>query len=234
MERADGSLLPGVYKRSRFYLAQGPDWTWVLDPSSSCYPIAAYLAVRHHRARVGVPAFLKPVAISGALKGIGLDIVAPATQSLVADSTDDSNRGTAFGWLQLTPNFGSITGGFCSVLIAPATFMVIPGWRVAFDIAGIISMLIGELAFKIQVNPNEHRCRTCSMKPNYVSQGVTDLFPWSAMASTPVLLELTGFSHEKTLSSWRCLSLLVSLGAWLEEKWGISFLHVTQILGLGG
>ncbi|KAJ6939436.1 hypothetical protein NC651_005785 [Populus alba x Populus x berolinensis] len=178
--------------------------------------------------------FLKQVAVSRALNGIGLDIVAPATQSLVADSTDGSNRGTAFGWLQLTPNFGSITGGFCSVLIPPATFMGIPGWRVAFDIAGIISMLIGELAFKIQVNPNEQRCRTCSMKPNYVSQGVTDLFPWSAMASTPVLLELTGFSHEKTLSSRPFLSLLVSLGAWLEEKWGISFLHVTQILGLGG
>jgi MFS family permease len=83
------------------------------------------------------------VAVSRALNGFGLDIVAPAIQSLVADSTDGSNRDTAFGWLRLTSNFGSIIGGFCSVLIAPATFMGIPGRRVAFDIAGIISVCSG-------------------------------------------------------------------------------------------
>ena len=49
-------------------------------------------------------------------------LVSPAIQSLVADSTDDNNRGTAFGWLQLTGNLGSIIGGL-SVLIAPITFV---------------------------------------------------------------------------------------------------------------
>jgi len=44
-------------------------------------------------------AFLKQVAVSRALKGIGLAVVAQAIQSLVADSTDESNRGAAFGWL---------------------------------------------------------------------------------------------------------------------------------------
>ena len=63
------------------------------------------------------------MAISRALNGIGLVLVSPAIQSLVADSTDDNNRGTAFGWLQLTGNLGSIIGGLLSVLIAPITFM---------------------------------------------------------------------------------------------------------------
>ena len=49
-------------------------------------------------------------------------LVSPAIQSLVADSTDDNNRGTAFGWLQLTGNLGSIIGGL-SLLIAPITFV---------------------------------------------------------------------------------------------------------------
>ena len=62
------------------------------------------------------------MAISRALNGIGLALVSPAIQSLVADSTDDNNRGTAFGWLQLTGNLGSIIGGL-SLLIAPITFV---------------------------------------------------------------------------------------------------------------
>ncbi|KAK7856202.1 hypothetical protein CFP56_024518 [Quercus suber] len=66
------------------------------------------------------------VAISRALNGIGLALVSPAIQSLVADLTDDNNRGSAFGWLQLTGNLGSIIGGLLSVLIAPITFMGIP------------------------------------------------------------------------------------------------------------
>ncbi|PKI18333.1 hypothetical protein CRG98_049393, partial [Punica granatum] len=66
------------------------------------------------------------VAISRGLNGIGLAIVTPAIQSLIADSTDESNRGMAFGWLQLTGNIGSILGNLFSVLIASTTFMGIP------------------------------------------------------------------------------------------------------------
>jgi len=89
---------------------------------------------------------------------------------LLADSTDDSNRGAAFGWLQLTSNSGSIISGLCSVLIAPVTFMGIPGWRVAFHIVGIFSVLVGVLVYlsandphisdastKARVNPSGQR-----------------------------------------------------------------------------
>ncbi|CAN1338292.1 hypothetical protein LINPERPRIM_LOCUS37999, partial [Linum perenne] len=85
------------------------------------------------------------VAISRGLNGIGLAIVTPAILSLVADSTNDSNRGMAFGWLQLTATLGSIIGGLCSVLIASTTIMGIPGWRVAFHLVAIISVLVGIL-----------------------------------------------------------------------------------------
>ena len=85
------------------------------------------------------------MAVSRGLNGIGLAIVTLAIQSLVADSTDESNRGMAFGWLQLTGNFGSIIGGLCSVLIASTSFMGIPGWRIAFHLAGLISVIVGIL-----------------------------------------------------------------------------------------
>lgn len=84
------------------------------------------------------------VAISRALNGIGLAIVIPAIQSLVADSTDDSNRGIAFGWLQLTGNFGSILGGLFSVL-ASTSFLCIPGWKAALHLVAIIYVLVGVL-----------------------------------------------------------------------------------------
>lgn len=79
------------------------------------------------------------------MNGIGLALVAPAIQSLVADSTDDNNRGVAFGWLQTTGNLGSIIGGLCSIVIAPITFMGIPGWRIAFHLVGLISVVVGIL-----------------------------------------------------------------------------------------
>lgn len=74
------------------------------------------------------------MAVSRGLNGIGLAIVIPAIQSIVADSTDDSNRGLAFGWLQLTGNLGSTIGGLCAVLFATTSIMGIPGWRIAFHL----------------------------------------------------------------------------------------------------
>ena len=52
---------------------------------------------------------LTQIAISRGLNGIGLAIVTPAILSLVADSTHESNRGTAFGWLALTGGLGSLS-----------------------------------------------------------------------------------------------------------------------------
>lgn len=171
--------------------------------------------------------FVDKVAVSRALNGIGLAIVAPAIQSLVADSTDDSNRGMAFGWLQFTSNIGSIVGGLLALLIAPITFMGIPGWRVSFHLVGIISVVVGILVRLFANDPHfpdgslkgnsngeaagksfwmeaidlVHEAKTVMKIPSFqiiVAQGVTGSFPWSALSFTPMWLELTGFSHLQT------------------------------------
>ncbi|XP_054788167.1 uncharacterized protein LOC129294079 isoform X1 [Prosopis cineraria] len=245
MERADESLLPGVYKEVGAALHTDPTGLGSLTlfrsiVQSSCYPLAAYLALRHNRAHViALGAFLWAaatflvafsstffqVALSRALNGIGLALVAPAIQSLVADSTDDCNRGMAFGWLQLTSNLGSIVGGLFSVLIAPITFMGIPGWRVSFHIVGLISVIVGSLVYCFAKDPhfsgystsanNQIPIRTLwtevkelaqevksvlkiSSFQIIVAQGITGSFPWSALSFAPMWLELTGFSHDKT------------------------------------
>ncbi|KAH7520606.1 hypothetical protein FEM48_Zijuj08G0162900 [Ziziphus jujuba var. spinosa] len=244
MERADESLLPGVYKEVGVALHTDPTGLGSLTlfrsiVQSSCYPLAAYLAVRHNRAHViALGAFLwaaatflvafsstfLQLAISRGLNGIGLAIVTPAILSLVADSTDESNRGTAFGWLLLTGNLGGIIGGLCAVLIASTSFMGIPGWRLSFHLVGLISVIVGVL---VRVFANDPRCSDgdsrakdqiqrksfmsdmrCMINeaksvlriPSFqiiVAQGVSGSFPWSAMSFAAMWLELIGFSHGK-------------------------------------
>ncbi|KAI6692060.1 hypothetical protein NL676_019770 [Syzygium grande] len=245
MERADESLLPAVYKEVGAALHIDPTGlgsltTYRAIVQSACYPLAAYLATRHNRAHViALGAFLwaaatflvaisstfLQVAISRGLNGIGLAIVIPAVQSLVADSTDDSSRGMAFGWLQLTGNIGSIIGSLCSVLIASTSFLGIPGWRIAFHLVAIVSVVVGIL---VQLFANDPRnsddknlakdwnsltsfwselkdlvkeAKLVMRIPSFqiiVAQGMSGSFPGSALSFTAMWLELIGFTHKTT------------------------------------
>lgn len=188
------------------------------------------------------------MAISRGLNGIGLAIVTPAIQSLVADSTDDSNRGTAFGWLQLTGNLGSIIGGLISVLIASKSFMGIPGWRIAFHLVGLLSVFIGILVrlfandphyidrdgknknqadqskpFKEEVEDLIKEAKDVIKVPSFqilVAQGVSGSFPWSSLSFAPMWLELMGFSHETTAAIWTMFNVAGSLGGLFGGKMG--------------
>ncbi|KAK3226101.1 hypothetical protein Dsin_005963 [Dipteronia sinensis] len=249
MERADESLLPGVYEEVGVDLHTDPTGLGSLTlfrsiVQSLCHPLAAYLAMCHNRAYViALGAFLWAaatflvaisttffqVAVSRGLNGIGLAIVIPAIQSLVVDSTDESNRGMAFGWLQLTTNLGAIIGGFFSVLLTSTSFMGIPGWRVTFHLISIVSVMVGILV-RLFTNdlrfPNgddcsrakyqtQHKSFWLEMKdlikeakmvikiPSFqiiVAQGVFGTFPWSGLSFAPMWLELIGFSHKLTAS----------------------------------
>lgn len=188
------------------------------------------------------------VAISRALNGIGLAIVIPAIQSLVADSTDDSNRGIAFGWLQLTGNCGSIIGGLFSVLLASTSFLGIPGWRVAFHLVAIISVLVGVLvrlyandpryssgpcksensislmSYKSEVKELVHEAKYVVKIPTFqiiVFQGIAGSFPWSGLFSfAPMWLELIGFSHKKTAFLMSIFVIAESIGGLFGGKMG--------------
>ncbi|GKV25362.1 hypothetical protein SLEP1_g34811 [Rubroshorea leprosula] len=259
MERADESLLPGVYKEVGAALHTDPTGLGSLTlfrsiVQASCYPLAAYLAVHHNRAHViALGAFLWAaatflvaisttffqVAISRGLNGIGLAIVTPAIQSLIADSTDESNRGTAFGWLTLTGGIGSVIGGLFSVLIASTSFMGIAGWRLAFHVVGMLSVIIGILVRLFAIDPRlsgtengakenvPHQPFWSEVKelikeaksviriPTFqllIAQGVSGSFPWSALSFAPMWLELIGFSHEMTALLMTLFSVACSIG----------------------
>ncbi|KAH0727720.1 hypothetical protein KY285_003445 [Solanum tuberosum] len=260
MEMADETLLPGVYKEVGKDLRIDPAGLGSLSLYRSlvqclCYPLAAFLASRHNRANViALGAFLwsgatflvaisstfAEIAISRALNGIGLAIVTPAILSLVADSTDDTNRGTAFGWLSLTGGLGSIIGALMSVLIAETSFMGIPGWRISFHLVGIISVLVGLLVrlfakdprfldrdvnakdlptpepFQEQVRELLKEAKVVIKVPSFkiiVAQGVFGSFLGTSLSFTTMWLELVGFSHKTTALISSLFVVSLSCGA---------------------
>ncbi|KAJ1289471.1 hypothetical protein BS78_02G166700 [Paspalum vaginatum] len=188
------------------------------------------------------------VAIARGLNGIGLALVTPAIQSLVADCSDDNTRGTAFGWLQLTGNIGSIIGGLFSLMLASTTIMGIAGWRIAFHIVALISVLVGVLVGLFAVDPHFLHVKSgmpllrkspwAEMKDLVreakavvkissfqiiVAQGVTGSFPWSALSFAPMWLELMGYTHNKTGLLMITFALASSLGGLLGGKMGDHF-----------
>ena len=189
------------------------------------------------------------MAISRGLNGIGLAIAIPAIKSLVADSTDDSNRGMAFGWLALTGNIGSIIGGLFSVLLASTSFAGIPGWRIAFHLVAFISVIVGILVRLFANDPHfsksdskaTHQTPDKSMSfysgmkdlvkevqsvmriPTFqiiVAQGVPGAFFWSALSFAPLWLELIGFKHATTALLGTLFIVATSFGALFGGKIG--------------
>uniref|UniRef100_A0A0D9X7R1 Major facilitator superfamily (MFS) profile domain-containing protein n=1 Tax=Leersia perrieri TaxID=77586 RepID=A0A0D9X7R1_9ORYZ len=265
MERADEALLPAVYREVGEALHASPAGLGALTlcraaVQAACYPLAAYAAVRYDRARVvALGAFLwaaatflvavsdnfAQVAVARGMNGIGLALVTPAIQSLVADYSDDNSRGSAFGWLQLTGNFGSLIGGFFSIILASTRFMGIAGWRIAFHVVAIISVAVGILVHLFAVDPHymnlgDHKqhvrksawremkdlvveAKAVVKIPSFqiiVAQGITGSFPWSALSFAPMWLELMGFTHKGTGILMVTSAVASSLGGLLGGKMG--------------
>jgi len=267
MERADEALLPAVYKEVGAAIHATPTGLGSLTlfrsiVQAACYPLAAYMATRHNRAHVialgaflwaaatflvGISSTFLQVAISRGLNGIGLALVIPAIQSLVADSTDDETRGSAFGWLQFTGFFGSIFGGFFSIYLASTTIMGIAGWRIAFHLVALISMVVGFLVWHFAVDPHfasgtiltnkggTHRsaleeakdlikeAKAVMQVPSFqilVTQGVTGSFPWASLSFVPMWFELIGFSHAYTGFLMTLFSVATSIGGLFGGKMG--------------
>ncbi|KAI3985067.1 hypothetical protein MKX01_038674 [Papaver californicum] len=242
MERADESLLPGVYKEVGAALHTDPTGLGSLTLFRSivhtlCYPLAMYLAVRHNRTHVialgaflwaaatflvGFSSTFFQVAVSRGLNGIGLAMVIPAIQSLVADSTEDHNRSST-------------------------SFMGVAGWRISFHVVAIVSIIVGILVRyyakdplyveKNSVNGDSSPGKSLSLElkeffqeaksvmkiPSFqilIAQGVSGSFPWSAFAFAPMWLELIGFTHKETAFLWSMFTAAGSIGALFGGKMG--------------
>jgi MFS family permease len=93
-----------------------------------------------------------------ALTGIGLAVIFPTAQSLIADFFPKSKRGQAFGMLGLTTVLGSIVGMLLATVLGgselePVKIMGIYGWRFVFWIVGGFSILLAILIWIFGKDP---------------------------------------------------------------------------------
>lgn len=81
--------------------------------------------------------------IFAAANGLGLSLVIPCSQSLIADLYAATFRGRAFGIMQLISAFGVVGGGLFATNIGGTSPFGLDGWRFALHLVAIISILTG-------------------------------------------------------------------------------------------
>ncbi|KAM3230022.1 hypothetical protein ACQJBY_060682 [Aegilops geniculata] len=157
------------------------------------------------------------MAIARGFNGVGLALVVPAMNSLAADYSDDTTRGSAFGWLGMASRVGAMMGGTLGVLLAPTTFLGVPGWRLAFHVLALLSVALAVSTWFLASDPrppSSSKKTTASVArellgeakdvvrlPTFqilVAQGVAGSVPWTALTFAAMWLELVGFTHWET------------------------------------
>ncbi|CAM6098754.1 unnamed protein product [Calypogeia fissa] len=179
LEKADVAVIPAVYREIGLAMHFNPTSIGIFRlvqmlTQAICSPFAGYLALRYKRTRViaggafvstiatfsiGVSTTFPQIAFSIVLNTLGVSVTWPAIQSLIADATDETNRGTTFGWLQLTSHGGALFGGVTAVLLAGTSVLGVSGWRVAFFLMSALSLLI---AVSLQLFADDPLQNSCS------------------------------------------------------------------------
>ncbi|XP_078181015.1 uncharacterized protein LOC144574814 [Carex rostrata] len=173
LEKADEALLPSVYKEVSEEFHAGPTdlgyLTFIMNFVQAVFsPIAGVLALQYDRptvlasgtafwaistAAVGLSQHFQQVAFWRAINGLGLAIVIPVLQSLIADSYAAGSRGAGFGLFGLVGAIGRVGGGTLATIMAGHDYWGMPGWRFAFLNMASVSLLIGVLVYLYVVDP---------------------------------------------------------------------------------
>ena len=176
VEQANEQLLPAVYLFVGSSLRATPSQLGTLTlcralVQTLASPLSGVLGDRCDRRLVlAAGAFIwgamtSAIALSGSLRaamvfaaanGLGLALLVPCCQSLVADLHAPESRGRAFGLMQLTGAVGGMAGSVfatnmgASRALAAAGF---EGWRVAFHCVALASVATGALVLAFAVDP---------------------------------------------------------------------------------
>jgi MFS family permease len=79
------------------------------------------------------------------INGMGLALLVPCCQSLIADLFPAEARGRAFGLMQLTGALGGMAGGVFATNLGGRLVWGLEGWRFAFHCIAAVSILTGEV-----------------------------------------------------------------------------------------
>eukprot|EP00388_Colpodella_angusta_P023463 GDKJ01060218.1.p1 GENE.GDKJ01060218.1~~GDKJ01060218.1.p1 ORF type:complete len:770 (-),score=138.12 GDKJ01060218.1:1140-3314(-) len=121
------------------------------------------------------------------LNGIALASIGPIATATLSEITQENRRGFVFSLVQASKNTGRLVGGFLTTIFALQMFFgTLPGWRFAFLIVGVASILLAGvvlLCFDSAAKP------LSSSKEETILDGETDLDftegPTSSAAASP-------------------------------------------------
>lgn len=88
-----------------------------------------------------------------AFNGVGLGLLIPNAQSLIADYYKPLSRGKAFGGLYLFGALGGMLGAFLGTNLGSYMPLGIEGWRFAFMCVALLSAAVGVLNLSGSVDP---------------------------------------------------------------------------------
>jgi MFS family permease len=156
-----------------------------------------------------------------ALTGIGLAVIIPTSQSLIADYFPPAKRGKAFGYLGMTGVIGTIFGTlFATALVTDTVYILgIDAWRFVFIVWGVISAVLGFLVLLFakdpirgKTEPELAKTLTAEKAAKYgvhrgvfikifktktfvliVLQGVVGTIPWNGILFMVIWLQYVGF-----------------------------------------
>ncbi|EIE22835.1 MFS general substrate transporter [Coccomyxa subellipsoidea C-169] len=148
------------------------------------------------------------------MNGIGLALVIPSGQSLVADYYPAASRGSAFGALYLTSALGGMGGSFFATNLGELEIGGIPGWRLTFFIVAAVSLFIGVCNLLIGKDPvfdspAKKSTKVVTMQklmeqiwkmmsiPTFaliIVQGIVGSIPWTALVFFTLYLQLLGMT----------------------------------------
>ncbi|CAK0787030.1 hypothetical protein CVIRNUC_010246 [Coccomyxa viridis] len=267
MERTDEQLLPAVYRFVGASFQASPSELGYLTLSRAVVqalvsPVGGFLGHYYNRIWVICAGCLlwgvMTVAFSQCnsvmqgyifwgINGIGLSMVIPSGQSMVADYYPEERRGAAFGALYLTGALGAMLGALYATNIGAFYPLGMEGWRFAFLSVGILSALIGIATFCFGSDPRfenqsqmtlveegEDEPGFCGLLeelgvvvtiPTFdiiVLQGIVGSAPWNAIVFLTLYLQLLGM-NDAAASALMALFLGGSalgglLGGWLGDK----------------
>ena len=259
---ADGSLYPVVMPQIQATLgipldqvglissvgsflqaAMTPIWGWANDKYSRKKVLGTGCAIW------GVLTILMALSMNfidmlvyRALTGIGLAVIVPTANSLIADYYPASQRGKAFGYLNLTGIFGMLIGAIVASVIVQLfpTILGIYSWRLVFIAWGIASVVIAGLVFVLAKDPkrglmdagytgNEKIAEKPTIKLSdfkkivtnktfllICAQGVAGSIPFNGLLFMPTWLEYIGFP----LLNAMLLFIIVAFGAAVGTVFG--------------
>mmetsp|Transcript_2954 Transcript_2954/g.8193 ORF Transcript_2954/g.8193 Transcript_2954/m.8193 type:complete len:537 (+) Transcript_2954:98-1708(+) len=162
-----------------------------------------------------------PMIFMRAANGALLAALRPISNGIVADMTAESKRGKMFGRVQSSLMFGMLITTLVAVPMANMEVLGIQGWRVAFCLIGLVSVIVSALVLVFMKEPPREEavnqseggggCKAVVEEiqsltrffriPTFcvmIMQGIFGTIPWSVMGNMTLYFQLSGMQDSST------------------------------------